>query len=319
MATNIADVRRPPRKAAGGRRPPRHTGRGGRAAFVLMSPFFLLFTAVTLVPVGYAVYLSLYRTETSGLGFGTPATVFVGLGNYARTLGDSVFRAGFVHVLEYGLVYVPVMMITAMAAALLLDSTLAKASKFFQLAFFLPSQVPGILAAIIWLYLYTPHVSPVVTWLTDLGATPDLNKLGWALPAMANVAIWQYTGYNIVIFYAALKAVPREVVEAAAVDGAGEWRSAVSIKLPLIGPAATLAGMMTLVGVLQLFTEPLVIGGIATGSISAVWSPNLYLYNAAFADNDYATAAAGSILLALVAGGLSFLVIRLTRRWRDAA
>ncbi|HTJ71662.1 MAG TPA: sugar ABC transporter permease [Actinospica sp.] len=284
-----------------------------------MSPFFVLFTAVTLIPVGYAVYLSLYRTEASGLGFGGAVDVFVGLGNYTRTLGDAVFRSGFAHVAEYGIVYVPVMLIAAVAAALLLDSALAKASRFFQLVFFLPSQVPGILAAIIWLYLYTPHVSPVVQWLTDLGATPNLNHPAWSVPAMANVAVWQFTGYNIVIFYAALKAVPREVIEAAVVDGAGEWRTAVGIKLPLIGPAASLAGMMTLVGVLQLFNEPLVLGSIAPGSISAVWSPNLYLYNAAFTDNDYAAAAAGSILLALLSGVLSFVVIRLTRRWRDLA
>ena len=243
--------------------------------------------------------------------------MFVGLGNYSRALGDSVYRLGFLHVVEYGVVYVPTMLAAAIAGALLLDSSLARASRLCQLLYFMPSQVPGILAALIWLYLYTPHVSPVISLLTHVGATPNLGQTGWLLPAMANVAIWQYTGYNIVIFYAALKAVPRELIEASKVDGASELRTALSIKLPLIGPAATLAGLMTMVGVLQLFTEPLVLNSIAPGSIGAQWSPNLYIFNAAFTNDDFATAAAGSILLALISGALSFVVIRVTRRWRE--
>jgi multiple sugar transport system permease protein len=318
MATDTPAVRRPPaQKAAAGRGPRRRRGHGGRAAAVLLSPFFLLFTAVTLVPVGYAVYLSLFRTERSGLGFGPATTVFAGLGNYGKLLGDSMFRGGFLHVAVYGVIYIPTMMVLAMAGALLLDSTLAKAARLFQLIYFLPSQVPGILAALIWLYLYTPHISPVMQWLAGLGASPDLNRPVWLLPAMANIAVWQYTGYNIVIFYVALKAIPREVTEAAMVDGASELRTAVSIKLPLIGPAATFAGLMTLVGVLQLFTEPLVLQELAPGAIGGQWTPNLYNYNAAFLDQNTATAAAGSIMLALLAGLLSFAVMRFTRKWRN--
>lgn len=312
----ITSAVRRPSLGAGAGRAPRRAGHG-RSAAVLMSPFFLLFAAVTLVPIGYAVYLSLFRTERSGLGFGGTSNVFVGLGNYGRALADDVYRIGFLHVVEYGVVYVPTMLVAAIAGALLLDSSLAKASRLCQLLYFMPSQVPGILAALIWLYLYTPHVSPIISLLTDLGTSPDLSKTGWLLPAMANVAVWQYTGYNIVIFYAALKSVPRELLEAARVDGAGELRTALSIKLPLIGPAATLAGLMTLVGVLQLFTEPLVLNSIAPGSIGAQWSPNLYIYNAAFTNDDYSTAAAASILLALVSGVMSFVVIRVTRRWRE--
>ena len=319
MATDNPAVPRPSSEAAAGRGPRKRRGRGGRAAALLLSPFFLLFTGVTLIPVGYAVYLSLFRTERSGLGFGPATTVFAGLGNYGKLLGDSVFREGFVHVALYGAIYIPTMLVLALAGALLLDSTLARASRFCQLVYFLPSQVPSILAALIWLYLYTPHISPVMQWLSDLGTNPDLNKSVWFLPAMANIAVWQFTGYNIVIFYTALKAVPGEVLEAAVVDGASELRTAVSIKLPLIGPAATFAGLMTLVGVLQLFTEPLVFQELAPGAVGQQWSPNLYNNNSAFIDQNTASAAAGSILLALVAGLLSFAVMRLTRKWRNAA
>ena len=319
MATLTPAARRTSTRTAAGRGPRTRKGHGGRAAAVLLSPFFLLFACVTLIPIGYALYISLFRTERSGLGFGGSSTVFAGLGNYAKLLGDSVFRAGFAHVAIYGLIYIPVMMGAALAGALLLDSTLARASRFFQLVFFLPSQVPGVLAALAWLYLYTPHVSPLMNWLDDLGADPNMNHALWLFPAMANVAVWQFTGYNIVIFFAALKAIPKEVTEAAVVDGASELRTALSIKLPLIGPAATFAGLMTMVGVLQLFTEPLVMQEIAPGVIGGQWTPNLYNYNAAFLDQDTASAAAGSILLAVAAAALSFLVMRLTRRWREAA
>jgi multiple sugar transport system permease protein len=320
MATDNPAAPRPSAKAVAGRGPRRRRGRpqGGRAAAVLLSPFFLLFTGVTLIPIGYAVYLSLFRTERSGLGFGAATTVFAGLGNYGKLLGDSVFRAGFAHVAIYGVIYIPTMLILALAGALLLDSALAKASRFFQLIYFLPSQVPGVLAALTWLYLYTPHISPIMRFLSDVGANPDLNKSVWLFPAMANIAVWQFTGYNIVIFYVALKAIPTEIIEASVIDGASELRAAVSIKLPLIGPSATFAGLMTLVGVLQLFTEPLVLQFIAPGSIGGQWTPNLYNYNAAFLDQNTASAAAGSILLALVAGLLSYGVMRLTRKWREA-
>ncbi|MER8101578.1 sugar ABC transporter permease [Kitasatospora sp. NPDC094016] len=287
----------------------RRRGRYGAPA-VLLAPFVLLFTACTLVPIGYAVHLSLYTEHRSGLGFGGGETVFTGLGNYARALGDQAFRSGFWTTAQYCLLYIPLMTGLALLLALLLDSALARARRFFQLALFLPHAVPGIIAALIWVYLYTPGISPVIDVLNAGGAHPD--PFGAPLPAVVNIALWEWTGYNMVIFYAALQAVPREVLEAAVVDGAGPLRTAVSVKIPLIRASIVLVGLFTLIGSLQLFTEPMILHGASPGVVST-WTPSMYAYTAAFDRGDYGLAAAASVLLALAAAALSFLVTRATR------
>ncbi|MCC9305993.1 sugar ABC transporter permease [Kitasatospora sp. RB6PN24] len=287
----------------------RRRGRSGAPA-LLIAPFLLLFTAVMLVPIGYAVYLSLFTEQRSGLGFGDARTVFTGFGNYARALGDSAYRTGFLTIVQYCVLYIPVMLGLSLLAALLLDSVLARAKRFFQLALFLPHAVPGIIAALVWTYLYTPGISPVIGALNSAGSHLDL--LGHPLPAVVNMAVWEWTGYNMVIFYAALQAIPREVLEASVVDGAGPLRTALSIKVPLIRASITMVGMFTVIGSLQLFTEPMIMYRTAPAVVSS-WTPNMFAYTAAFDRDDYGLAAASSVMLALVAAALSFIVTRLTR------
>ncbi|MEV0092133.1 sugar ABC transporter permease [Streptomyces sp. NPDC050738] len=285
-----------------------------RAAATLLTPFFVLFTAVMLIPIGYAVWLSLFTEQQSGLGFGGSETVFTGLGNYTAALGDRVFRDGFLVLLGYCVFYIPLMVGGALALALLLDSALARAKRFFQLALFLPHAVPGIIAAMLWLYLYTPGLSPVVSAMHSGGIGFDFFSPGGALPSIVNIALWEWLGYNMVIFYAALQAIDRSVLEAATVDGAGGWRTAFSIKLPLIRASVLMVVMFTCIGSLQLFTEPLIINTGSGSAVTSSWTPNMYAYTAAFSRNDFGLAAAASVLLALAAALLSFVVTRLTGR-----
>ena len=285
-----------------------------RAAAVLLGPFFALFTVVMVVPIGYAVWLSLFTEKQSGLGFGGTETVFSGLDNYAAALGDRAFCEGFVVLLGYCLFYIPLLLVGALALALLLDSTLARARRFFQLALFLPHAVPGIIAALIWVYLYTPQLSPVVSAMESGGIGFDFFSSEGALPSIVNIALWEWLGYNMVIFYAALQAVDRSVLEAATVDGAGAWRIAFSIKVPLIRASVAMVALFTIIGSLQLFTEPLILNKGTGSAVSSTWTPNMYAYTAAFERNDYGLAAAASILLALTAALLSFVVTRFTGR-----
>lgn len=280
---------------------------------LLILPFFILFFLTLILPVGYAVWMSLYAEKSvGGLGFGGTQTLFVGLANYGTALADAAFRSSLVNVVKYCLLYIPVMVGGSLVVALLIDSAVARAKRFFQLAIFLPHAVPGLIASIIWVYLYTPGLSP----LTDV--------LGWdflspsnALPAMVNMAAWQWMGYNMVIFYAALQAIPREILEAGTVDGAGALRTAWSIKIPMIKSAAILTTLFTCIGAIQLFTEPRILLE-ASPTLGGEWSPVMYIYNTAFAKHDYGLAAASSLLLALLAGGLSFVVTRVGNRWRAA-
>ncbi|MEV8568487.1 sugar ABC transporter permease [Streptomyces sp. NPDC051322] len=285
-----------------------------RAAAILLTPFYVLFTAVMLVPIGYAVWLSLFTEKQSGLGFGGSESVFSGLDNYAAALGDRAFRDGFGVLIGYCVSYIPLMVCGALALALLLDSALARAKRFFQLALFLPHAVPGIIAALIWVYLYTPGLSPVVSAMRSGGIGFSFFSSSGALPSVVNIALWEWLGYNMMIFYAALQAIDRSVLEAATVDGAGGWRIALSVKLPLIRASVVMVALFTVIGSLQLFTEPLILNSGAGSAVSSTWTPNMYAYTAAFSRNDYGLAASASVLLALAAALLSFAVTRFTGR-----
>ncbi|MFF9918190.1 carbohydrate ABC transporter permease [Streptomyces globisporus] len=288
------------------------------AAGTLLTPFFALFTVAMIVPVGYALWLSLFTEKQSGLGFDGPRTVFGGLGNYATALGDQAFRDGFWVLLGYCALYLPLMIGGAIALALLLDTALARARRFFQLALFLPHAIPGLIAALIWIYLYTPQLSPVVAAMEAGGIGFDFFSAEGTLPSIVNIALWQWLGYNVVIFYAALQAVDRSLLEAATVDGAGNWRIAFSVKLPLIRSSLVMVLLFTVIGSLQLFTEPLILSRGSGSAVTSTWTPNMYAYSAAFERNDYGLAAAASVLIALVAAVLSFVVTRFTTRRKEA-
>ncbi|MFJ8254129.1 carbohydrate ABC transporter permease [Streptomyces sp. NPDC094466] len=270
-----------------------------------------------LVPLGYAAHLSLYREQSSGLGFGGTESAFSGLGNYARALSAPAFQDGFLHIAMYCLVYIPVMIGGALALALLIDSQMARAKRFFQLAAFLPHAVPGLIAAIIWVFLYTPGLSPIHQFLGWLGAEIDFFGSDAVLFSMVNAVAWQWIGYNMVIFYAALQAVPRETLEASTIDGAGAVRAAWSVKIPMIRPAVVLTTLFTCIGAIQLFTEPETFRYDAPG-LSPEWSPTMFIYQAAFSKHDYGLAAAASLILALVGVVLSFVVTKLGNRWKNA-
>ena len=284
-------------------------GRRGRsrAGLVLAAPFAILLTVTVLVPILYALYLSLFTDRLSGLGFSGPQQAFVAFGNYLDVLTDSAFHASLVNVALFVLIHIPIMLGLALGLALLIDSAVVRLKRLWSLAVFLPYAVPTVITGLIWVYLYTPN-----SGLAGLLPFDPLGRSG-ILPSLVNIATWQWVGYNMIIFYTALQAVPRDVLDAARADGAGGIRTAWSIKVPMIRPTLFVALVFTVIGSLQLFTEPLVLRGF-TGSVTSTWSPSLYVYEAAFIAGDYGRAAAASVLLALVSALLSALVMRLSAR-----
>ncbi|MCS0602618.1 sugar ABC transporter permease [Streptomyces sp. LP11] len=315
-----AGRRTPDRRVPGGPGAATRAARGRRrAAAVLITPFFALFAVVMIAPIGYALWMSLFQERSSGLGFGGTRRVFAGLGNYTAALSDAGFRASFAHIALYCALYIPVMTGGSLALALLVDSALARAKRFFQLALFLPHAIPGLIASIIWIYLYTPGLSPVLDGIQAAGGSWDFYAGDHVLLSLVNLSAWQWTGYNMVIFYAALQAVPREVIEAAVVDGAGALRTAIQIKVPMIASAVVMTVLFTCVGAIQIFTEPKLLNQRGAPSIDTAWSPTLFIWKAGFVQHDYGLAAAASLLLAALGIALSFLVTRLGNRWKAAA
>ncbi|MBP2471728.1 multiple sugar transport system permease protein [Crossiella equi] len=283
------------------------------AATALMTPFFVLFTAIFLIPVGTALWLSFFGADQPGLGFGPESTVFVGLRSYLAVLSDPTFLSGLGTVALYCLIYIPLLVVGALGLALLLDSGAAKLRASAQLALYLPHAVPGIIAAIIWLYLYTPGLSPVIAALAAGDIEVDFLGVRTVLPSIVNIALWSNLGYNMVIFYAALQAVPREVVEAAVIDGAGPWRTALRVKAPMVRASVVMVSMFTMIWALQLFTEPMLLSQ-STPVISARFSPSMYIYDAAFTRNNYGLASAASVILVLCTIALSYGITRWTNR-----
>ncbi|MDF3299635.1 carbohydrate ABC transporter permease [Streptomyces tropicalis] len=295
--------------------PPRARRRPARQAlapYAFLLPFLVPFVLFTLVPVGYAFWQSLHKTERTGGTFGHTHSVFAGFEQYADVVHEPFFGDSVVRVGVFALVQIPVMLLLALVLALLLDSTVARLKRFFRLVYFVPYGIPGVVAAVMWAFLYDPRLSPIVDLLKSAGTQVDLLGSHLILFSIGNVVTWTYTGYNMLILYSALQALPADIGEAARVDGAGGWTTATRIKIPLIRPALVLTGVFSLIGTFQLFTEPQVFRTIST-SVTSTYTPNLAAYSLASGDN-YSEAAALSVLLAAVTFLLSFAFLRLTSR-----
>ncbi len=283
--------------------------------YLFILPFGVLFTLFFIVPIAYAIYQSLFRSQRSGLGLlGTATVSFNGLGNFADVLHDPNFFSAVGRVLLYGVVQVPVMLGLALILALLLDSTVVRFKRFFRVTYFVPFAIPGIIAALLWGYLYDPALSPINKGLSALGLpVPDFLGPGTVLWSIANIATWTYAGYNMLIIFAALQAISPEIYESARIDGCSGWRLAWRIKIPLVYPALILTCIFSIIGTLQLFAEPQVLQYISN-NISSSYTPVLYAYSTAFTNNNYYYAAALSVVLALVTCVFSFSVLRVTQR-----
>jgi multiple sugar transport system permease protein len=273
----------------------------------------ILFSAFQVAPVLYALGTSFFNVNRSGLGFGGGELVFSGFDNYARVFADPLFWESIGRVLFLGAIQVPVMLGIATVLALLLDSGLAPWIRFFRTSFFLPYAVPGVLSVLLWSFFYIPGVSPINELLGAIGIN-GLNLLSseWILFSIGNITTWQYVGYNMIIIFTALQAIPRELGEAAAIDGAGRLRLAISIKLPILAPALILTTALSIIGILQLFSEPAILSGISRGSINQSFTPNYYAYNITFNSGLTNLGAAQAVVLSLVAGALSFAFLRAT-------
>jgi multiple sugar transport system permease protein len=281
-----------------------------KALTFFILPFVLLFAAFYLAPILYAIKQSLYKVERQGT-FGKATEVFGGLAQYQRVFSDGPFWESIGRVLLFGIVQVPVMLGLALILALLLDSGLVKGRRFFRLAFFVPYAVPGVVAAIMWGFLYSPNLSP----FTAVTGNVDLLSADVVLWSMANVVTWVYVGYNMLIIYSSLLAIPQEVYEAAKIDGAGAFRTAWSIKIPLVMPAIVLTTVFSIIGTLQLLAEPAVFRTFSS-AVTSTYTPNLTVYSTSSIPN-FNLAAAFSVVLALATCVLSFAFLKFTQRGGD--
>ena len=308
-----------PARAAGPRPGPRAAGqqrRQARTAAAFIAPFAVLFAGMYLAPIGYTVYQSLFRVHHSGLGLSAPTTVFAGLSNYGTALDDPAFRGSLLRVLLIGIVQVPVMLVLALVLALLLDARTTLFKRFFRLAFFLPYALPGVIGAIMWSYLVAPGLSPITAAAHHLGLQLNLTSNALLAPTIGNMLTWGWTGYNMLIIYSALQAIPAELSEAAKMDGCSPLRIAWHIKIPMVRPALVLTTVFSVIGTAQLYNEPAILHNVAP-NLSSDYTPIFAAYDQINANN-FNAAAAESVILAVLAFALSFGFLKFMQRRGEA-
>ncbi|WP_075732103.1 carbohydrate ABC transporter permease [Streptomyces acidiscabies] len=285
------------------------------AAFTV--PFQLGFIFLYLLPIGYAVYQSLYKVQQSGLGLGGSTEKFTGLDNYREGLTDSAFMGSVLRVVVFACAQIPVMLLVSLVLALLLDAVTSRAASRFRILLLVPYMIPGVVAAIVWINLYSPDVGPLTAIGDVFGFHWNFFAPSMVWPSIGNLLTWHGIGYNMVIIYSALQAVPRELFEAARLDGASELRIARSIKVPYVRGALVLTGLLSIIQMLQIFNEPALFRNVTPQTVDDSFTPIMIIYNQAFNAGNYHYAAALSVLLALILGLASFVFYRLTSREAD--
>ncbi|HYS35439.1 MAG TPA: sugar ABC transporter permease [Pseudonocardiaceae bacterium] len=304
LATRAVPATTGRRRRYGGPRP------GTIVAFLL--PFLVPFVLFYLVPIGYAIWQSFLVVRRTGGQYGTPYTTFGGVQQYVQAFGNTEFWASIGRIALFGIAQVPVMLFVALIMALLLDTPLLKLKSFFRVAAFMPYAVPGVIAAIMWSFLYSPQLSPIVGLLRAIGLQPDFLGPAAVLWSTANVSTWLWTGYNMLIMFSALQSIPQELYQAATLDGASNWAIAWRIKVPIIAPSIILTTVFSIIGTLQLYAEPAVLRQISS-NISSTFTPNMLAFAVA-SGNNYQQAAAISVVLAVLTFVLSIGFLRLTTK-----
>ncbi|HEY4453309.1 MAG TPA: sugar ABC transporter permease [Pseudonocardiaceae bacterium] len=295
-----------------GAAPPRAARRapGGHRGFpyLLVLPAVALLVLFVIAPGVYALILSFQTRHVSGGLLGTSSeTVFAGVDNYRNTLSDGTLWSGLAHMLLMAAITIPLTIGFALLFALCLDSARAKLTRFTRLSIFLPYAVPGVIATLLWGFLYLPATSPI--------GGNHVNFFGQVMVffSVGNVALWGAVGFNMVVMFTALRALPREIYDAAKIDGCTEWQIAVHVKIPLLRPALLMCTLFTALAALQLYNEPNTLRPLAN-AISTTWVPLMKIYTDAFVNSDINLAAATSVLYAVAVLIISVIASRLVAR-----
>ncbi|WP_432877506.1 carbohydrate ABC transporter permease [Kribbella sp. CA-245084] len=277
-------------------------------------PFFLGFALFTLAPIVLALRESLYSKESSGLGLGAPTTKFSGVANFTRGFQDTAFWAAMLRVALFAAVAIPTIMLLSLAMALLLDTLSSRLAGRFRVPLLIPYMIPGIVAVLIWIYLYSPVVGPLTPFFHLFGINADFYSGSMIWISIGNLLAWSGIGFNMLIVYSALQAVPREIFDSARVDGASEWRIARSIKIPLVRRSLVLITVLSIIGTLQIFSDPMLFRTMTPETVTRGFTPIMAIYDWAFQQGEFNYAAALSIILAAVVGTVSAVFYKVSNR-----
>ena len=284
-------------------RPPAKRDRRSWTGWGFIGPFVVVFAFVFLAPIAYSVYLSLFRDQLIG------GTTFVGLHNYQQALQDHRIWTSLTRVSLFLLVQVPIMLGIALFVALALDSGRLYGRDFFRISIFLPYAVPAVVATLMWGFMYGTRFGLVSDINDALGASlPNPLSPDLVLTSIGNIVTWEFVGYNMLIFYSALRVIPHSLYEAAQIDGAGQLRVITAIKLPAIRGALVIATIFSIIGTFQLFNEPNILQKLAPNSITTDYTPNFYTYSLSFSGQQHNYSATVAIIMGLITMVIAYVV-----------
>jgi len=265
-------------------------------AWLFIAPFGIFFLLFLIWPVIYMFISSLFDTTLVRSGLGD----FIGFGNYAEMLSRDDFWEAMWHTIQFTLYTTPPLVVLAFLFALLANRVL-HGQWLFRLAFFVPFILPSAAIALIWNFIYTPTTGLWNSFQTLLGVdspnpvlgTPDLAMIGIAI-----TTVWWTIGFNFVLYLAGLQDIPRELYEAAAVDGASPWQQIRWITIPMLSRTTTLVVLLQIIASLKIFDQVYLMTAGGPGTSTQVVLG--LVTNTAFTDYRVGAASAASVLLFIV-------------------
>jgi multiple sugar transport system permease protein len=258
-------------------------------SFIL--PNFLGFGLLTLVPIVVLFYMSFTNWNV----FGTAD--WIGLTNFERLIGDGSFRISVVNTLYYAVLHIPLTIVVSLGLALLLNNKL-RGVAFFRTAAFFPYITSIVAIAVVWNLLFSPDYGPINEFLRFIGIQNPpgwLTSPEWAMPAVVIVGTWRDMGYYMILFLAGLQTVPRELHEAARVDGANLWQRFVNVTLPCLRPTMFFVTVMLTINSFKIFDLILVMTEGGPGQSTLVLSQ--FIYRKGFVESQFGYASAAAVAL----------------------
>jgi len=276
--------------------------------YLFLLPFLVFFIIVTVYPVIYGGYLSLFGQHGARMWF-------VGLSNYKSVFTDLLFWKGFGIPLFLLFVQVPGMIVIAIFIGLLYERV--RHSMVYRLIFYLPYAVPGVVAGIIWSYIFSKSMSPLVALWKLFGATdPEFITLTSVRWILLIIILWEWTGFTSLIIYSTLVSIPKEYAEAAEMDGATWLQVSYFIKIPLLRNTVFVLFIFNIFGAMQVFNEPMMLAVLLT-NMPPNFTPAMYIYNQAFAYGAFTYSIAIGLVLAAVIFVVSFFFMRQSMKELD--
>jgi multiple sugar transport system permease protein len=283
------------------------------AGWIFVGPAMLAIAVFFVIPVVASLAMSFTDFDIYALA-DLRNLRFVGLDNYANLLQTPLFWQSLANTGFFVLVGVPLSIAASLGAALLLNSSLVRFSGFFRTALFAPVVTTLVAVAVVWRYLLHSRYGLVNHGLAQLGVDP-IDWLGdplWAMPAIALMSVWKNFGYNMIILLAGLQAIPKDLYEAASIDGASRWRQFLDVTLPSLAPMLLMVGILTTAAHFQLFAEPYVMtqGGPAQRTVTVLY----FMYEEGFKWWSLGSASAVAFFLFLIMFAFTLLQVRVSRR-----